>query len=51
MVPDLALIEIFDFYMADALDYDPVRYNREAWVILAHVCQKWRDIVLGSHLG
>jgi hypothetical protein len=48
MVPDLALLEIFDFYMAEALGYDPFRHNREAWIILAHVCQKWRDIVFGS---
>ncbi|KAN0120499.1 hypothetical protein V8E52_004326 [Russula decolorans] len=48
MVPDLALIEIFDFYMAEALDYDPFRDNKEAWIILAHVCQKWRDVVFGS---
>ena len=48
LVPDLALIEIFDFYMAEALDYDPFRHNEEAWIILAHVCQKWRDVVFGS---
>jgi hypothetical protein len=53
MVPDLALIEIFDFYMAEALDFDTFRHNtfrhnREAWVIVAHVCRKWRDIVFGS---
>ena len=48
MVPDLALIEIFDFYMTEALDFDPFRHNREAWIILAHVCRKWRDIIFGS---
>jgi hypothetical protein len=48
VVPDIALIEIFDFYMTEALDYDPFGYNREAWTILAHVCRKWRDIVFGS---
>jgi hypothetical protein len=48
MVPDLALLEIFDFYMAEALRYDPFRHNKEAWIILAHVCQKWRDVVFGS---
>ena len=48
MVPDLALIEIFDFYMAKVLEFDIVRYNREVWIILAHVCRKWRDIVFGS---
>ena len=48
MVPDLALLEIFDLYMAEALGHDPFRHNREAWIILAHVCRKWRDIVFGS---
>ena len=48
MVPDLALIEIFDFYMTEALDFDPFRHNRVAWIILAHVCRKWRDIIFGS---
>jgi hypothetical protein len=48
MVPDVALIEVFGFYMAEALGYDPVRHNRKVWVILAHVCRKWRDIVFGS---
>jgi hypothetical protein len=48
MVPDLALIEIFDFYMTEALGYDPFRHNKEAWIILAQVCQKWRDTVFGS---
>ena len=48
MVPDVALIEIFDFYMTESLGYDPFRHNREAWIILTHVCRKWRDIVFGS---
>jgi hypothetical protein len=48
MVPDLALIEFFDFYVAEALGYNPFRHNREAWIILAHVCRTWRDIVFGS---
>ena len=48
VVPDLALIEIFDFYMAEALGSDPFRRNKEAWMILAHVCRKWRYVVFGS---
>ena len=48
MVPDLALLEIFDFYMTEALGFDPFRHNKEAWMILAHVCRKWRDVVFGS---
>ena len=45
MVSDLPLLEIFDLYMAEAL----IRNTglREFWIILAHVCRKWRDIVFG----
>ena len=28
MVPDVAVIENFDFYMTEALDFDPFRQNR-----------------------
>ena len=50
MVPDFALIEIFGFHMTEALDYypEPSNLKKEAWIILAHVCRKWRDIVFGS---
>ena len=48
MVPDLALIEIFDFYMAEGVNNAASQCCREAWIILAHVCRKWRDIVFGS---
>ena len=46
MLPDIALLETFDFYVAQASD-PPVR-NRETWITLVHVCRKWRDIVLES---
>ena len=40
MLPDVALLEIFDFY---------VHATREgAWYKLVHVCRKWRDVVFGS---
>jgi F-box-like len=45
-LPDIALLEIFDFYVAQAPD--PPIYNRETWITLAHVCRKWRDIVFAS---
>ena len=48
MVPDVALVEVFDFYMAEALARFPLRNSREAWITLVHVCRKWRDIVFGS---
>jgi hypothetical protein len=37
MLPDIALLEIFDFY----LDKSSI----EAWYTLAHVCGQWRNIV------
>ena len=40
MVPDVALLEIFHFYVDDA--------RAVAWHRLAHVCRKWRDVILGS---
>ena len=42
MLPDVALLEIFDFYVDDALT--------EAWHTLVHVCRKWRNVIFGSPL-
>jgi hypothetical protein len=42
MLPDLILLEIFDFYVHE----DPKEV--EAWHTLVHVCQNWRNIVFGS---
>ena len=39
-LPDVALLEIFDFYMDEAW--------REVWHTLVHVCRKWRNIVFES---
>jgi hypothetical protein len=40
MLPDVALLEIFDFYM--------YRQYIEAWQTLVHVCRKWRTIIFKS---
>ena len=40
MLPDNALLEIFDFYVDGA--------RIEAWIALVHVSRKWRSIVFGS---
>ena len=40
MLPDDALLEIFDFYV------DQVQI--EAWHTLVHVCRNWRNVVFGS---
>ncbi|KAN0106983.1 hypothetical protein V8E52_010585 [Russula decolorans] len=39
-LPDVALLEIFDFYMYEE--------QIEAWYALVHVCQTWRKVVFGS---
>jgi hypothetical protein len=40
MLPDLALLEIFDFYLGKM-------GQMSAWHTLVHVCRKWRGIVFG----
>ena len=42
MLPDLALLEIFYFYV------DQNKARVEAWHTLVHVCRKWRNVVFGS---
>ena len=47
-LPDLALLEIFDFYVyADYWDHEE---ELLAWITLVHVCRKWRSVVFGSPL-
>ncbi|KAN0123249.1 hypothetical protein V8E52_003202 [Russula decolorans] len=41
MLPDVVLIEIFEFYVNEAEWID-------AWHTLVHVCRKWRIIAFGS---
>ena len=52
MLPDVALLEIFDCYVNQAREQYPpwVPRNIEAWHTLVHVCRTWRTIVLGSPL-
>jgi hypothetical protein len=40
MLPDVALLEIFDFYEDEIWI--------ESWHTLVHVCGKWRSLVFGS---
>jgi hypothetical protein len=40
MLPDVALLEIFDSYMDDSCI--------DAWHTLVHVCRQWRIVVFGS---
>ncbi|KAN0112056.1 hypothetical protein V8E52_007796 [Russula decolorans] len=50
ILPDVALLEMFDFYLNQArvedVDWPPTKI--EAWHTLVHVCRTWRTIVLGS---
>jgi hypothetical protein len=50
ILPDVALLEMFDFYLSQArvedVDWPPTKI--EAWHTLVHVCRTWRTIVLGS---
>jgi len=39
ILPDNALLEIFDFYLDGA--------RIEAWITLVHVCRNWRSVVFG----
>ena len=41
MLPDIALLEIFDFYVKEA-------GRIEKWHTLIHVYRRWRNVVLGS---
>ena len=45
MLPDIALLEIFEFYLDDLCGSEK---RIEVWHTLVHVCQKWRNIVFGS---
>ena len=47
ILPDIALLEIFDFYL-NGIREEEQKLN--AWLKLAHVCQKWRYLVFGSPL-
>ena len=42
MLPDVALLKIFDFYVHGTWQ------GPTAWYKLVHVCQKWRNIAFGS---
>jgi hypothetical protein len=43
MLPDVALLEIFDVYI-----HEKAKDLIEAWQKLVHVCRKWRNVVFGS---
>jgi hypothetical protein len=48
VLPDVALLKIFDCYVDQARDEDEDSPEIEAWHALVHVCRKWRSVVFGS---
>ena len=49
MLPDVALLEIFECYMDQVREEeDDEEETAYAWSKLVHVCQRWRSIVFGS---
>jgi hypothetical protein len=55
MLPDDVLLEILNFYVDEDVDEDidedsePSQKQRiEAWIMLAHVCRRWRSVVFQS---
>ena len=49
ILPDVPLLEIFDFYLCGK-ELEDVLNERELypWLTLGHVCRKWRELVFGS---
>lgn len=48
ILPADALVEIFDFYRSDALADSQLGDSPWPWDRLAHVCKKWRSVLLAS---
>src|SRR5258707_15876333 len=48
VLPDVALLEIFDCYVNQVPEADDNSLGIEAWHTLVHVCQRWRTVVFGS---
>ena len=54
LLPDVALLELFDFYVNQAREEEEEEEEEwpptkiQAWHTLVHVCQKWRSVVFGS---
>ena len=47
MLPDDVLLDIFDFYVVEAMEDEEVLYldKISAWHTLVHVCRRWRSVV------
>ena len=51
VLPDVALLEIFDCYKNQVREEDGDDVEAQAWHTLVHVCRKWRSVVFGSHFA
>lgn len=47
-LPGEVVLEIFDSYRQDVDPYNHQWRGKHVWVILAHVCRKWRAVVFAS---
>ena len=52
MLPDVALLEVFDFYVHGTPGMSTVWHTSKSanktWYKLVHVCRKWRNVIFGS---
>jgi hypothetical protein len=48
VLPDVVLLEIFDYYMNHVREEDSPDVTVESWRTLVHVCRNWRTVVFGS---
>ena len=48
MLPDVVLLELFEWYLQAYPDNYLSAYYAEQWPTLVHVCRKWRDVIFGS---
>ena len=51
MLPDEVLVEVFDFYLVEAMGYEGEAYSEnemKAWQALVRVCRRWRNVIFGS---
>src|SRR5258707_9056839 len=48
VLPDVALLEIFDCHVNQLREVNDYSLEIQAWHTLVHVCRKWRSVVFGS---
>ena len=48
ILPDDALLEIFDYYVKEMVGFYVSPLAQPGWHALVHVCRKWRNVVFGS---